>query len=170
MGLLTRLLSFSRRSEYSVGVVDSGGQNNFTAEHFSDPGDDSQPLPDDYVVTVGVQRSGGQVAAGYVDLKNLQTAGPGEKRIYARDSTGAAINQVWLQSSGDIRINNGSGLIVMSANGTVNINGVTISAAGVVTVPDSLRVAGDEVAQHIHPAGDLLDSGGRPCSGNSGPI
>ena len=167
MGLITRLLSFARRDNHSESTVDPGGGAVLSGEHFSDPGDDSQPLAGDYAVTVSVQRSGGEVCTGYIDTRNAQTAGPGEKRLYSRSAGGSQVAEVWLRNEGTVRVTNGSGSLILSPDGTVNINGVTISPTGVVTVPQSLIVAGDEVASHVHAAGGLRDSGNGPCSGNT---
>ena len=167
MGLMTRLLSFVRRDTHSEATVDPGGGAILTAEHFAGAGDDAQPLPNDYAITVSVQRSGGQVAVGYVDMSNAQTAMPGEKRLYSRSTAGGQVAEVWLRNEGTVRISNGSGTLTLMPNGTINLNGVTIDAAGNVIVPDSLVVRGDEVADHTHAAGGLRDSRGGACSGNT---
>ena len=167
MGLLTRLLSFARTDNYSEATLDPGGGALLIGEHFSAPGDDSHPLPNDYAVTVSVQRTGGQVAVGYVDLQNAQTAAPGDKRLYSRSTAGAQVAEVWLRNTGAVTVRNGSGSIALAPDGTVTINGVTITPAGVVTVPASLIVDGVEVANHVHAAGGLRDSGGGACSGST---
>ena len=158
MGLITRVLSFIRGESFSESRVDPGGGDAFRADHFSSCGDDAQPISGDYAATVSVQRTGGQVAVGYVDIGNARKARPGEKRSYARAAGGNQVSEIWLRNDGTVMI---------TSNSDVNINGVTISSTGVVTVPESLIVKGDEVADHNHAAGDLLDSGGRPCSGNT---
>ena len=158
MGLITRVLSFVRGESFSETRVDPGGGDAITADHFSSLGDDAQPLAGDYAATIPVQRTGGQVAVGYVDIENARKAQPGEKRSYARGSSGGQVSEVWLRNDGTVMI---------TSNGNVNINGVTIDPAGNMVVPTSLMVDGDEVANHNHEAGDLLDSGNRPCSGNT---
>ncbi len=167
MGLIARLVSFTRRMTHSESLVDPGGGATVTSEHFSSPGDDSQPLPGDYVATVSNQRTGGQSAVGYVDQLSRKSANPGEKRIYGRNAEGAEVNQVWLRRDGSIQISNAAGSLTMAADGSLNLNGVTIGSTGVVSVPDSLLLKGAEVAGHGHGAGDLLDSGGDPCTGNT---
>ena len=156
--MITRVLNFLRGDQFSETRVDPGGGAAFTADHFSSSGDDAHPLADDYAVTVPVQRTGGQSVVGYVDIQNARKSLPGEKRSYARGSNGGQVSEVWLRNDGTVMI---------TSSGTVNINGVIIDPSGNVIVPNSLIVDGDEVAQHNHDAGDLLDSGNRPCSGNT---
>ena len=119
---IAKLLSFTRviRNEANVSDVkiDLGGKDNITAEHFSDPGDDSFPLSDDYVLAVDVPRSGGKVAAGYVDPVNTPKALEGDKRIYGRDKdSGVSVNEAWLKNDGSILVSNGNGSVLLKADG-----------------------------------------------------
>ncbi len=182
MGRIAKVVSFLKRSI----VADPGGGSNITANHFSPPGDDSQPLPDDYCVVSKSAKTGGGTVAGYYDAENLPKAGPGEKRIYARDSTGVLIVEVWLKSDGEAVILNGNGSITLSPGGDVKglngsgsfelqasgdfvVNGVTIDPAGNITTPavitstgvianTSLTVGGVEMSGHTHSQG--VDSNG----------
>lgn len=145
--------------------ADPGGGANITAQHFSGPGDDSQPLPGDYVASIENQRSGTYSAVGFVDPKNAQTSGPGEKRIYARNAAGEAVATAHLKSTSEIVIFNANGSLALDAAGTWTINGVvTIDKDGNITTPgtiqaaigkfiNSLLAAGKELVAHIHPAG-----------------
>ena len=188
MGLIARLLSFTSRRA----TLDPGGGENLTAEHFADPGDDSQPLSEDRCATTRTQPTGGQAAVGYRDSRNPGRAGPGEKRIYSRNLGGVQQAEIWLRNTGEIRasnavgsitlapsgaitITNGPGSFVMAAGGTVTINNVTFSPAGAVASPVSLaapsvRAGADEMADHTHPAGALRDSQGGACTGNTGSV
>jgi len=124
MGFIARVLSFLRvtrnDAEISDVKIDTGGGANKTVEHFSSPGDDSYPLKTDYVVTTGIQKSGGQAAVGYIDPINEPVAEEGEKRIYSRDSLGAIKAAILLKNDGSIEV---------TGNVTLLIN--TLSAFGV---------------------------------------
>lgn len=57
----------------------------------------------------------------------------------------------WLKGDGSVLLENGAGFVRLMANGTVNINGVTIDAIGNVGVPGTLRNAGTNVGKdHKH--------------------
>ena len=166
MGELAKLLSFVRRVRRGANVsdakVDTGGGPNITAEHFSTPGDDSRPLPGDFVLLVQVQQTGRSAAAGYLDPLNEQTAGPGERRLYARDSAGAVVSTIWLKNTGDVLIDNGAGSIELQAGGDVVINNVVITPAGDISTPTkittpSIIVNGVEAAAHTHAQGPDSD-------------
>lgn len=162
MGRIAKLLSFVRVIRNSVKLsdvkVDTGGNIPTTGEHFAPPGDDSFPLPTDYVFMGGNSRTGGESALGYVDPINDPVAQEGDKRIYARDpATGLAVVEWWLKSDGSGVMSNASGSIALQASGNVVINGVTITPAGVITGVVSLEVNGVEVDQHTHAQGNDSD-------------
>lgn len=172
MGRVAALLEFVRALRGDVKVsdvkVDRGGGDNRTLEHFADSGDDSFPLPTDYVASVDQTGTGRESAVGYLDPLNEQKSTVGDKRIYARDpETGAQVVEVWLKSDGTAVtenangsatlapdgshvLTNANGSIVLQVDGTVNINGVTIDKDGNVVIPTSLTLAGKEIAGHDH--------------------
>lgn len=159
MGLIGKLLSFARANRNSTHVsdaqIDSGGGSNLTAEHFAPPGDDSFPLKGDYAVGQSVQQTGRVATVGYIDSVNEPKASEGEKRIYARDAvSGAVIVEVWLKNDGSVSGANSNGSFELEAGGDFVVNGVTISAGGVVTIPSSLNLGGKELAGHVHAAGE----------------
>ena len=165
---LGRLLSFLRTERNDAKVsdttLDPGGGPNITGEHFADPGDDSHPLPGDYVATTGIPRSGGEVPVGYADTINDPKAEAGEKRIYGRDAaTGLAVNEIWLKADGAVLIANANGSFELKADGSIKgsnsagsfelesggdfvVNGATITAAG-----DVLTALGRSLDLHVHP-------------------
>ena len=186
MGRIARLLSFVRstadQSKVSDVKVDPGGGANVTAQHFAPAGDDAHPLPGDYAATVSAQRSGSEVAIGYLDPKSGQKAQPGDKRIYARNpEDGSTVVEVWLKNDGtatvynaeasvevspggSIKGSNSAGSFELQAGGNFVVNGVTIDTAGNITSPatitaptvvatTSATAAGKEMAGHTHPAG-----------------
>ena len=123
MGRLAVLLSFLRTTKNGAQVsdvkVDPGGGANVTAEHFSAPGDDSHPLPDDYVALNGDSGTGRESAIGYLDPTNEPKALPGDKRIYARDENGVLIAEIWLKNTGEGIISNDNGSVTLRADGGV---------------------------------------------------
>jgi len=145
-----RLLSFVRSTKNNAKIsevkLNPGGGNNITAEHFSDIGDDSRPLKNDYLVYVYLKRSGGMAVVGYLDTKNEQKANAGDKRIYSRNSDGDQVSEAWLKNDGSISLNNDNGSILLQANGEININGVRITTDGQI-----ITAAGINVDTHIHP-------------------
>lgn len=186
MGLMSKVLAYTRIADRFGAAVsdvkhDPGGGANETGEHFQAANEDSVPLAGDYLVTVSVQRTGGEVAVGFIDPKQQQTAEPGEHRTYARDAAGAEVVQFHLRKDGSAVLSNstgsitlfpdgriiaanGGGSIDLTAGGTVDINGATIDASGNMTSPGtvsaqnivgstSVIAAGKELAGHIHPAG-----------------
>lgn len=162
MGRVSVLRSFNRAMRglvaFTAVVVDRGGGDNRTLEHFSPPGDDSHPLPDDYVTAVEQIGTGRDSAVGYLDPSNAQKAAPGDKRIYSRTPEGELAAEVWLKNDGTIAATNGAGHFTLQPDGVVNINGVTIDPAGLITTPAGLvspsaLVNSKELAEHDHPAG-----------------
>ena len=154
MGLIAKLLSFTRATrngaKLSDATLDPGGGPNLTSEHFADAGDDSHPLPGDYVATARIPRSGGEIATGYADTLNAPKSGPGEKRIYGRDpATGLAVNEVWLKADSSVIIANALGAIELKADGSVDINGAVISPTGEVT-----SSTGKVLSTHTHAQGN----------------
>ena len=142
MGIVSEVLA----ADGSDIKSDRGSGDNVTAQHFTAPGDDSRPLPGDYASLSDAAGTGNQTATGYHDPKNPPKAEPGEKRIYARDSTGAVVAEMWLKASGDILISNGPGVFTMLADGSVNINGLVISPDGEIT-----NKKGISLSDHKHP-------------------
>jgi hypothetical protein len=131
----------------TVKVDQGGGGDNRVWDHYADAGEDSVPLPDDYVQSVSTEGSGRASAVGYIDPKNEGKAAAGEKRIYARDAeTGETVAEIWLKADGSIE---------MSASGGITINGVTIAGNGQISTPTgidspSVVAAGKELAGHTH--------------------
>ena len=185
MGGIGKLLSFVRAVRNGAQVsdvkLDPGGGPVITAEHFSAPGDDSHPLPGDYVRVGRVPQSGRAAVTGYVDPATEPKAQPGEKRLYARSADGNEVVEHWLKSDGTGTISNsngsttlrpdgsilgqnGSGSFELQASGDFVVNGVIIAADGSVTIPASLTLNSKEIAGHTHPI-----TGGSSAPGPTGP-
>ena len=86
--------------------VDTGGGANITVEHFAPAGDDSHPLPDDYVFTAPVAGTGRASVSGYYDPTNEGKTAPGERRAYARTPTEGGGRRViaehWIKNDGTV--------------------------------------------------------------------
>ena len=180
MGRIAKLLSFLRVTRNSTKLsdvkVDPGGGPNITAEHFAAAGDDSHPLPGDYVALNTDSGSGRESAIGYLDPLNEPKALPGDKRIYARGEDGVVIVEVWLKNTGGATIvnengsvtlrpdgaikgANGSGSFELAAGGDFLVNGVTIDTNGNISTGGKLNaddVTADNqnvtLSTHITPA------------------
>jgi len=151
VGMIARLLSFITGG-VTASRVDAGGGDITEIPHFSAPGDDSHPLPDDYVAVIRTRGTGRSAAIGYVDGANAQQAAAGEKRIYARDSGGTVVVEVWLKNDGTATIKNDGGEFTLNPDGTgdftggdFTINGATITAAG-----DVKSALGISLNTHTH--------------------
>jgi hypothetical protein len=142
---------------HGVDVKCDPGGNPITAPHYADAGDDSQPLPGDYVALGDSSGSGCEHVSGFADVRNEGKAQPGEKRIYARDASGAVVVELWLKGDGSLVIDNGSGQVELAKGGDVTINGVIIDASGNVKAPGEVTANATGVpvnlTSHIHGSG-----------------
>lgn len=163
MGRVVQLLSFTRAERNGMTVSDvksdPGGGANVTAEHTAAPGDDSHPLAGDYAVVGNAAGTGRQSVVGYYDPVNAPKSGPGEKRIYARDSSGAMIVEVWLKNTGEVLITNGAGTFTLESGGGFNINGARITTGG-----DVITAAGVSLDGHTHNQGADSDGNGQQAT------
>lgn len=155
MGMIARVLSFVRATRKNGAAasdvkVDTGGGANATAEHYGAPGDDGVPLPGDYAVTVSTVRGGGLAVVAYLDPKTAGVAGPGERRLYARNAAGAVSVSLFLQASGAATLSNGGGSLTLGADGKVTINGVTIDPDGTITTPTDVKAGPLAVSLLLH--------------------
>lgn len=127
MGRIAYVVSFEANDSGGENIadvkIDIGGGEIVTAEHFASPGVDSQPLTGDYVATSSYDGGSEEAAVGYADPDNALVAGPGEVRLYSRDSLGNIVAAVYCKSDGSILVENENGAIGMAPDGTVNING-----------------------------------------------
>ncbi len=129
-GMIGKLLSFvrvvSNGAKVSDVKIDVGGGDVLTAQHSQESGADSNPLPDDYLVTIRIPRSGALITVGFVEPDALQKAQPGERRIYARGSNRAEVVELWLKNDGTATLDNANGSFTLSPDGSqlmTNANG-----------------------------------------------
>ena len=119
-GRLAKLINFIRKPKGVSDVrCDPGGGANVDAYHMQPAGDDAHPLPTDTAALVELPRSRNFAAVGYHDPNNAQTAGPGERRVYARDADGNQVAEVFLHNDGQVRTSNDKGFIDLAADGTI---------------------------------------------------
>jgi hypothetical protein len=156
------VLDSERTTEDGAHVVDVkadlGGGDNVTLDHFAPPGVDALPLPGDAAAIGDGAGTGRAQATGYNDPKNAGRAKPGELRVYGRDPDGNIVNEVWLQGSGEVLIENAEGTFHMAVDGKVTINGVTIDTQGNITAPGEVTAKGGtpvpvNLSTHLHPTG-----------------
>lgn len=152
MGLISLVKSVFKSNkndvEYREIKSDKSGGDNVSSEHFSNAGDDSQPLSGDYAVLLEIPRNGGMAAIGYIDPKNAPKAGDGEKRSYGRNAQGDEVNQVWLKSDGTVIIGNDSITLTLTPNNTITINNG--SEEFVKTLSDALQEVIDITTNTIY--------------------
>jgi hypothetical protein len=130
VGLIAKVLSYTRVADrfgakLSDVKYDPGGGANETGEHFQAANQDAVPLLGDYLLTVSVQRTGGEVVVGFIDPKQEQTAKQGEYRAYARNDDGAQVVQAHLKKDGTAVIDNENGLVALKPNGEIEIRNDT---------------------------------------------
>jgi hypothetical protein len=108
MARYAQVISVERTTEEGSHVVnvkvDPGSGNTVTAEYVAPPGDDSLPLPGDFVALVPIEGEGREQAVGYTDPKNLGKSANGEIRRYARKSDGTPTAHIWMKNDGSILI------------------------------------------------------------------
>lgn len=176
MGLISKVLSYTRIADRFGAKVsdvkhDPGGGANETGEHFQAANQDAVPLPGDYLLTVSVQRTGGEVVVGFIDPKQEQTAEPGEYRAYARDANGAQVVQVHLKKDGTAVLNNANGAYTLNPDGSAVVttpdgdntfatDGSFTSSTGARITSDGDFVTASGVSLDNHPHNQGNDSGG----------
>ncbi len=163
MGLIGIVRKFARLAKggksFAQVTVDQGAGQNQDMNHFSDPGDDSQPLPTDLVAASDNMASNGLSAVGYIDEKNPGIAKLGEKRIYSRDSDANVMASFYLKDDGTIIMANENGVLTLNAAGDLDFTGGTFTINGQV------------FADHEHNAGAALkDSLNGAVTGKTGDV
>ena len=121
---LSRVISFKRVNDgASETKIDPHGGANKTVQHLADAGEDSYPLPNDYLLFSSFDQQGGGIGHGYIDPKNQQKAAAGEKRTYARNSGGSQVVEFWMKKDGEAIIENLNGhFIKLEPTGKASIH------------------------------------------------
>lgn len=125
--------------------VELRGAETATVDNWPTPGDDSQPQEGDPVLLISLSDKGRRVIVAAADLNNEPKAKPGEKRIYSRKQNHDVAIELWLKADGGAVLTNETGSFRMLPNGSVDINGVTISPDGMITIP-----GGVVLNTHLH--------------------
>lgn len=157
MGRIATVLALEGADEIKI---DGDDGDSSTPPHFAPPGDDSRPLPGDDVLTLDVDGAGSEAVVGYAD-GTAKTAGAGERRIYARDASGAVVCELYLKGDGAIEIS------TIASGNSVTINGVTIDAAGNISAPGEVTAKAGasavKLSTHMHPT--AMGPSGPPTPG-----
>lgn len=124
-GKIAEVKSFDRGSDGANVTVDPGGGALLTAAWFEGSGDDSQPLPGDFVALDESTGAGTAQTTGAFDPVNAGQALPGEKRLYSRKADGSVVGEVWLKNDGSLSLKSfGANPITMTfepASGAVTL-------------------------------------------------
>ena len=163
MGRIAKVLSFLRITKNDAKQtdvkVDPGNGANLTAQCFAPTGDDSQPLPDDYVLMSSIPRTGGAAVVGFVDPTSEPVAAAGEVRRYARDSAGVTVAQQWLKADGTALTSNDNGSITLLPDGTIVLTtphgSSTFNPDGSVDFSNGAKL--DETGDYISATGISLN-------------
>lgn len=139
MGLIATVLEWLRASadgeSYREATCDPGDGANLTPQVAFPPGFDAEGLPGDLAVLVEI--GGGKTTVAFVDPKISPLAGAGEVVLFSRSAPGAV-----------------AGKIHLKADGTIDLNGVTISTSGEITAPGEITAMGlIPLSTHKHPTG-----------------
>lgn len=140
-------------------ILDPGAGDELKVPMFSAPGDDSRPLPGDYVGTISHPGDEGQTAVAYASPGVESIAVDGEVRRFARDSDGKVVCEYHFKNDGSFEFKNenttltveSGGTIVIDSSESVNIQSadaitirgdseVTIESSGTVTINGALTV------------------------------
>lgn len=137
---------------------DLGGDDSFVAEHFADSGEDSPPLPGDFMALDEGTGSGTKQVTGYHDpVDGNREAQPGEKRTYSRNTGGVKVAEVYLKGDGTVVIKSllaptGGTFEIDPATGAITINGkAVIDALGEVTAKSDVA-GGVSLSGHMTPS------------------
>lgn len=141
MGIVGKVLSFVRETVEGVPIahvkIDPGGGNNLTAEHTQPAGQDSQPLPGDYMIPVRDVRSGELIGVAYFDPNNPGIAAKGEWRAYARNASGGIVAVIYLKNNGDTLLGSDTATdpVSLSSKSDTEINRIWDVLTGFVPNP-----------------------------------
>lgn len=109
MGSVSKYIS-SKFESYVIGVIEKRFGDNREAPFYSPAGIDSVPLPDDKMFISEKDGSGKYVILG--SLMISKGAKEGELILYSRDSNGSVKSKLYLNKTGEIVLNDGTGFAV----------------------------------------------------------
>jgi hypothetical protein len=135
-------------------VADPGGVRNVTAPQYIAPGVDALALAGDSVALEDSSGTGCEQATGYADTRNAGKTAPGEIRLYARDSNGVVVGDLWLKGDGSIVATNDGGSVAFSPEGVLSVSGSS-DAAALASAIDRIGRAISVIPEAVSPA-DVL--------------
>lgn len=141
--------------------VDLGGGDLTPADVFASPGEDSPPLKGDDAALVDVEGASDTFAAVAFADDTPRVAEPGEKRTYARDSSGAVVAEIHMRGDGSVSIERTGGTsVTVGADDSLTVDGpfgasITMSSTGAIEL--------DSVAGNV----SISDAGAISISGAS---
>ena len=162
-GFLARVLLFARVVRNGISInevtVDPGGGPNVTVEQLPAPGDDSPPLPDDYVGAFPSEGSGESLAGGFTDPTNPGTALPGEKRFYARNAAREVISEILMRADGSVIIShpNDDAVIQIFAAGLIVLGDIPSGHYVLFDTSSGLMIVNGELT--IDSDGNVITTG-----------
>lgn len=169
IGIIRGIVRSTRRSANVTRVqADPGAGNNLSADIYGPSGDDSQPLPGDYVAMLRLPGQNRFVSVGVIDPMNTDQSLPGEKRLYSRDGDGVIVASLWLKNDGSVLLTNDNGSLELQSSGDIIANTVTIDTSGNITTSGTITggqvqtSAGKDLDAHTH-------GGVEPGNGSTGP-
>lgn len=123
IGTVNKVTSVTDGDESTVDITfDPGGGDDTVGTLFRPPGDDSRPLPGDFVASSSHPGGEGQAVVGFADYVNASVAKDGEVRRYSRDSEGAVKAELHLKADGELVLKNGAVELTLGASGDVSIS------------------------------------------------
>lgn len=109
------------------GKIEGGEGDSATMDHFGPVGDDSPPLPGDWVLAVPLEGETEElIAAAYSD-DTTHTAEPGEKRLYARNPAGEIVSTIHMRGDGSIELANDAATVEVAPDGSIKLSGTSVS-------------------------------------------
>lgn len=148
MARIARVVAVDAEGDGGIEVirVDFGGGDVKTARYFQPSGDDSKPLPGDFVLLERSDGAGAWAVTGFADPDHDAKSSEGEKRLYSRDEDGNLMAEAWLRSDGTIilRVLKAGSPVVVETNG------------GAVTVKSPDIRLGEGASRGVARLGDLF--------------
>lgn len=173
-GTLVTVVSTERKVEedgshlVDVLVDDNGDQ--YPAELYQAPGEDSLPLPGDSALLQEAPGTGSKAVVGFDDPLNPGKAEDGEKRIYSRTEAGKLAADIWLKKDGSVHIevHDLTAPIFLKTKGPVIIDSPDVRL-GNETASRQVACVGDMVAGSIKalctaPGSPLVPAAGAPTA------
>lgn len=153
MGLIAKILEFTSKKRILAAPF---GGDRVTVQLALPPGYDGAALKEDYIVLMPIDGTTRLVGVASADTAEGECEA-GEAMLYARNAVGAKRCRVHVKNTGEIEISNGAGSVVLNANGSIEINGASITLTG-----DVQTASGISLMAHTHTCAALGSPSGPP--------